>query len=98
MSTTELKQDVKQAVRELDHLVNNASANGMGLSSTLREKISPFLDSAKEGVSAVGHEVKERAAQVARKTDAYAHTNPWQIAGVAALVGLTVGVLATRRR
>jgi ElaB/YqjD/DUF883 family membrane-anchored ribosome-binding protein len=38
-----------------------------------------------------------RTKDAARATDAYIHENPWQAIGVAAGVGLVVGLLTGRR-
>ena len=97
MSTQELKNDIKQATREVEHLIDNLSANGSATVTGLRESLTPLVQSAKESISALGQDVRARAADAAHKTDEYAHTNPWQIAGIAAAVGATVGFLIGRR-
>lgn len=97
MSTQELKNDVKQATREVEHLINNMSANGAAAVGSLRESLTPLVQSAKESISALGQDVRSRATTAVHKTDEYAHTNPWQIAGIAATVGVTIGFLLGRR-
>jgi ElaB/YqjD/DUF883 family membrane-anchored ribosome-binding protein len=42
-------------------------------------------------------QVKEQARQATKTTDAYVRDNPWQVVGIAAVIGIVVGVLATRR-
>jgi ElaB/YqjD/DUF883 family membrane-anchored ribosome-binding protein len=32
-----------------------------------------------------------------RRTDGFVHENPWQVVGIAAVIGLAVGILASRR-
>jgi ElaB/YqjD/DUF883 family membrane-anchored ribosome-binding protein len=34
---------------------------------------------------------------VGRRTDTFVRDNPWQVIGVAAVVGLAVGILSSRR-
>ena len=97
MSTQELKNDAKQATRDAEHLVNNMSANGAAAVSSLRDSLRPLVQSAKESINAVGQDVRARASGAAHKTDEYAHSNPWQIAGIAVAVGATVGFLLGRR-
>ena len=97
MSTQELKNDVKQATREVEHLINNMSATGSATVTGLRESLTPLVHSAKESISALSQDVRARASDAAHKTDEYAHTNPWQVAGIAAAVGATVGFLLARR-
>jgi ElaB/YqjD/DUF883 family membrane-anchored ribosome-binding protein len=41
--------------------------------------------------------VRRSARQAASTADDYVRDNPWQALGVAALVGVTIGFLASRR-
>ena len=41
--------------------------------------------------------VAERAQQAARYTDEYVHENPWRAIGVAAGIGLLLGLMIGRR-
>jgi ElaB/YqjD/DUF883 family membrane-anchored ribosome-binding protein len=41
--------------------------------------------------------VTERARQAARYTDDYVHENPWNAIGIAAGIGLLLGILMSRR-
>lgn len=96
-NTQELKNDVKQASREVEHLINNMSANGSAAVGSLRDSLTPLVQSAKESINALSQDVKARATNVAHKTDEYAHTNPWKIAGIAVAAGATLGFLLGRR-
>jgi ElaB/YqjD/DUF883 family membrane-anchored ribosome-binding protein len=42
-------------------------------------------------------QVKGQARQVSRTTDTYVRDNPWQVVGIAAVVGIALGILMTRR-
>jgi ElaB/YqjD/DUF883 family membrane-anchored ribosome-binding protein len=97
MSTQELKNDLKQATREVENLISNVSANSAAAVGNLRDSIDPLLQSAKDSLNALGQGVRTRAVSAAHKTDEYAHANPWQIAGISAAVGLTIGFLLGRR-
>ncbi len=99
MSTTQdLKQDLKQVGRDMEQLVSNVGSNGAAASAAIREKVSPLLASARESIYAVSSDVKARASNAAKKTDAYAHEHPWQSIGIAAVAGLAIGALLSRRR
>jgi len=41
--------------------------------------------------------VREKTRQVAKATDIYVHENPWKAIGIAAGVGVVVGLLIGRR-
>src|SRR5450755_2288945 len=41
-------------------------------------------------------QVRTQARQVSMTTDTYVHDNPWQVVGIAALIGLAMGIMVTR--
>ncbi|MET0217412.1 MAG: hypothetical protein ABW205_05700 [Burkholderiales bacterium] len=43
------------------------------------------------------YDLERKAKHAARDVDAYAHDNPWTIAGAGMLVGLLIGLLVSRR-
>jgi ElaB/YqjD/DUF883 family membrane-anchored ribosome-binding protein len=48
-------------------------------------------------MSELEHDLAARTREAAQKTNAYVHDNPWPSIGVAAGVGLLVGLLIGRR-
>lgn len=74
----------------------------------VRAKVKIALAAAKSAVSDTAAQIGDRAQEAGRQlnkharhygkqTDSYVRDNPWQIVGVAAVVGLAVGILASRR-
>ena len=63
----------------------------------LRAKVKLALVAAKSAVSDTASQIRSQAEQVGRRTDTFVRDNPWQVIGVAAVVGLAVGILASRR-
>jgi ElaB/YqjD/DUF883 family membrane-anchored ribosome-binding protein len=55
------------------------------------------LRTAKIKVAEAQEMVADRAKAAARATDDYVHANPWRAVGIAAGVGLVVGMLISRR-
>jgi ElaB/YqjD/DUF883 family membrane-anchored ribosome-binding protein len=99
MSTQQqLKQDIQQVASDVEQLMSQVNGQGSEMASSLKAKVTPMLVSARDSISQASTTVKGKAVDAAKKTDAYAHANPWQVAGIAALVGLSVGALATSRR
>jgi ElaB/YqjD/DUF883 family membrane-anchored ribosome-binding protein len=41
--------------------------------------------------------LRRQARRLAKRTDGVVRDNPWQLIGIAALVGLAVGIFASRR-
>ena len=63
----------------------------------VRAKVKLALMAAKSAVSDTAYQVGRQAQQAGRRTDVFVRDNPWQVIGVAAVVGLAVGILASRR-
>jgi len=63
----------------------------------VRAKVKLALVAARSAVSDTASQIRTQAEQVGRRTDTFVRDNPWQVIGVAAVVGLAVGILASRR-
>ncbi|HEY4971572.1 MAG TPA: hypothetical protein VII35_16860 [Steroidobacteraceae bacterium] len=63
----------------------------------VRAKVKVALTAAKSAVSDTASQLRSQAVQVGQRTDGFVRDNPWQVIGIAAVVGLAVGILASRR-
>jgi ElaB/YqjD/DUF883 family membrane-anchored ribosome-binding protein len=63
----------------------------------VRAKVKIALAAAKSALSDSAAQVRGQAKQVSRSTDSYVRDNPWQVVGIAAVVGVVLGMLMTRR-
>lgn len=63
----------------------------------VRAKVKIALAAAKSAVADTASQLRDQAQQVGRQTDNFVRHNPWQVIGIAALVGLAVGIFASRR-
>ena len=63
----------------------------------VKAKVKIALAAAKSALSDGAAQVRSQAREVSRTTDRYVRDNPWQVVGIAALIGIAVGILATRR-
>ena len=61
------------------------------------EKLAERVDAAKKTLTEAGTEIAARARQSARATNDYVHGHPWQALGIAAILGLLVGIAVKRR-
>ena len=90
-------QDMKTVITDAENLLR-ATANQAGEQiAVARERIQDSLHQAKVKLAEAEVVVRERARQAARYTDEYVHDNPWQAIGVAAGIGLALGILLARR-
>jgi ElaB/YqjD/DUF883 family membrane-anchored ribosome-binding protein len=63
----------------------------------LRAKVKIALVAAKSAASDTATQIRSQAQQVGKRTDHFVRENPWQVIGIAAVVGLALGLLASRR-
>ena len=63
----------------------------------VRAKVKIALAAAKSAMSDTASQLRDQAQEVGKRTDIFVRDNPWQVIGVAALVGLAVGIFASRR-
>ncbi len=50
----------------------------------------------KDTATEYGRQFSDKATVYGKKTDGFVRENPWQVIGIAAIVGLAVGILASR--
>ena len=63
----------------------------------LRERIAVRLRDAKMRIADADEILRDRTKAAARATDDYVNDNPWRAVGIAAGVGLLLGVIIARR-
>jgi ElaB/YqjD/DUF883 family membrane-anchored ribosome-binding protein len=62
-----------------------------------RRKITQSLSQARQELQRMQTQATESARRAAYGVDDYVHTNPWKTLGFAALLGVVVGLLISRR-
>jgi ElaB/YqjD/DUF883 family membrane-anchored ribosome-binding protein len=63
----------------------------------VRAKVKIALAAAQSAMADTASQLREQAQQAGKRTDTFVRDNPWQVIGIAALVGLAVGIFASRR-
>lgn len=102
-STTEqsardrLAHSLQQMVNEADHLLKNAQRTGTEQFTAAREKFETQLRHAKAELGELEETALRNAKRAARATDHAVHEHPYTAMGLAAGVGLLVGLLIARR-
>lgn len=92
-----LASDFRAVMDDIDALMTATTNKADTEVKALRERIQERLSGAKEKLLDAQHEAFQRAKDAATATDDYVHAKPWQAIGVAAAVGLALGVLIGRR-
>jgi len=97
VSKEKLMEDLKVVVVDAEELLKaTASQTGERIAAA-RIKASESLQVAKSRLVEAQATVAKKVKVVAKTTDDYVHDNPWQSMGVAAALGLALGVLISRR-
>lgn len=93
-----LIQDLRVVVADAEELIRATAGQAGEKVAAARERIQENLAVVKERLSAAEREVVAKARHAANATDEYVRDNPWRAVGIAAGVGLVVGMLISRGR
>ena len=93
----QLVEDFSAVLSEAEDLLKKASNETGDRARDLRSQVEAKLLGAKLRLQELEGEAVDRAKAAARYTDDYVHDHPWQAIGVAAGVGLAIGLLMNRR-
>ena len=89
--------DVKVLMADADEIIK-AMASATGEKAVeLADKLRINMRNARDKMADMQVLVTDKAKVAARVTDDYVHDNPWQAVGIAAGVGLLLGLLLGRR-
>jgi ElaB/YqjD/DUF883 family membrane-anchored ribosome-binding protein len=96
-SKEKLLADLRVLVGDTEDLLRATASQAGEKVAAARERIQASLASAKVKLADAERVVADRTRQAARVTDEYVHENPWTAVGVAAAIGLVLGLLIGRR-
>lgn len=92
-----LMQDLKIVIGDAEELLRATASQAGEKATAAREKIQDSLHRAKIKLAEAEDIMIDKTKQAARVTDEYVHEHPWKAVGVAAGIGLIVGLLIGRR-
>jgi ElaB/YqjD/DUF883 family membrane-anchored ribosome-binding protein len=98
ISKEKLMQDLQLVVSDAEELLRATAGQAGEKVSAARERIQDSLSTARARLADAEEAMLEKTRQAARATDEYVHENPWRAVGIAAGVGLVVGMLISRGR
>jgi ElaB/YqjD/DUF883 family membrane-anchored ribosome-binding protein len=96
-SREKLAHDLHVALNDAEELVRATAQETGERVKAVRARLQENLQVAKARVIELQHNAAEKAKAAAAATDRYAHENPWKTAGIAAGIGLLIGVLIGRK-
>jgi ElaB/YqjD/DUF883 family membrane-anchored ribosome-binding protein len=92
-----LMADFRVVIADAEELLKATAQDASEKAVAARAKIQERLVEAKARLADAEEAVILRTKQAARVTDQYVHDNPWKAVGIAAGVGLLIGMLIGRR-
>lgn len=92
-----LAHSLQQIVEEAEHLLKNAQRTGSEQFNAARDKFESQLRSAKAELRDLEQSAVYNAKRAVHATDHAVHEHPYTAMGIAAGVGLLVGMLVARR-
>ncbi len=92
-----LVADLKLVVTDAEDLLKVTAGQAGEKVAAVRERVQHSLDQAKAKIVEVEAKALAKTKAAAHATDVYVHENPWRSVGIAAGIGLLVGLLIGRR-
>lgn len=94
----QLLEDFGKIVRDTEALLRSLANVSGNKAAAMRDAVEANLDVAKGRLRDLQGEALDRASGAAREADTYVHENPWTAVGLAAAVGVIIGVMIGNRR
>ncbi|WP_339461919.1 DUF883 family protein [Pseudomonas sp. EA_105y_Pfl2_R69] len=96
-SQDQLLEEFQALVRDTEQLLQHSASLAGEQAEELREQIRGSLDRARTTLHNAEGALLERGKAAVQVTEGYVQTHPWQTLGVAAAIGLLLGMLISRR-
>jgi ElaB/YqjD/DUF883 family membrane-anchored ribosome-binding protein len=96
-SQQQLVSDIKAVISDAEEMLSATADQAGEKVANVRARVQTRLLDAKERLSEAEELLVARTRAAAQATDAYVHESPWTAIGIAAGVGLLVGLVVARR-
>jgi ElaB/YqjD/DUF883 family membrane-anchored ribosome-binding protein len=96
-SRSKLVDEFSTVLTEAEEMLKRAANETGETAKDLRSQVEAKLLTAKLRLQELEGQAVDRAKEAARATDDYVHSHPWQAIGIAAGVGVAIGLLLNRR-
>ena len=97
LNKQKLVEDLRIVIADAEEILRVTADQAGEKIVELRGQISERLEDAKERLIEVENELIGRTRAAAQATEVYVQENPWQAMGIAAGIGLLIGIFSCRR-
>lgn len=91
------KREMGRFLDDVEELLANVTHIDDAELARMRSKVEQSLGKARATVANGTQQLREQASHAAAAADGYARERPWAVAGAAALIGLAIGAVLSRR-
>lgn len=97
VTKAELVAEFKTVIADAEALIKATANQGGERIDQLRSQAEASLASAKDKIEDLHEDLVEKGREAVKATDDYVQENPWKAVGIAAGIGLVIGLLVSRR-
>ena len=97
LSASQLIDDLTAVIKDAESLLRVTAAQTGDKVEEIRARAEETVRNAKARLGEVEEQALERAREFAGDADEYVRSNPWQAVGIAAGIGILIGMLMSRR-
>jgi len=93
----QLVSDMRAVIADAEELLSATTGAAGERVAAARARAEATLRAAREKLATLDDAAVEQAKQLARTADGFVHENPWGAVGIAAVAGILLGVMISRR-
>jgi ElaB/YqjD/DUF883 family membrane-anchored ribosome-binding protein len=97
VSTDKLMEDLRLVVTDAEELLRATAGQAGEKVAAARARAAESVDAAKARIAQAGYAVAAQTREAAKVADDYVRDNPWAAVGVAAAVGVVIGILIAKK-
>ena len=97
VSADKLMEDLRLVVTDAEELLRATAGQAGEKVAAARARAAESIDAAKARIAQAGYAAAAQTREAARAADDYVHDNPWAAVGVAAAVGVVIGILIAKK-
>ena len=97
VGTEKLVQDLRVVIADAEELLRATASQAGEHVAAARDKIQDSLDRVRGKLAETESAVADKTQEMAHMADEYVHEHPWKAVGIAAGIGLIIGLLISRR-
>jgi ElaB/YqjD/DUF883 family membrane-anchored ribosome-binding protein len=97
ITTDKLMEDLRLVVSDAEELLKATAGLAGENVNNARARAEDSVRAARVRIADAGHVAIEQTREAAKAADDYLRENPWSAVGIAAVVGIVIGVLINRK-